>query len=89
MSVLVGKERPHLIVAQTCPVKTHVRTGIVGIEVEAAAQCRTAPLCTAAYPVAVKIGKILTVDTLHLRYMLYRQRRGLSLRLLKKPRTRR
>ncbi len=88
MTVFVGKKRPHFAVAQAGFVKAHVRSDVGCVEIEAAAKLRLAPLRIAAYPVAIQIGKMLAVDTVHLRYVLNRQCCRLNFRLLKKPRTR-
>ncbi|MBD5312155.1 MAG: hypothetical protein HDS13_08405 [Bacteroides sp.] len=73
MLLLVGQERPHPAVAQTCLIRTHVRSNIDSIEVEAATQFRPVPIGIAAHLVAVKIGRMFAVDTLHLHYIPYLQ----------------
>lgn len=88
VAVLVGQESPHLAVAQTGLVKTHVRPDVGGVEVKPTTEFALAPLGVAAQLIAVQVRKILAIDAVHLRYVLNRQGRRLHFRLLKKPRTR-
>ena len=86
--VLVGQECPYLAIAQTCLVEAHVRTDIGNVEIETTAKLAGVLIGITAYFIAIQFSKMLAVDTVHLRYVLNRQRCRLHLHLLKKPRTR-
>lgn len=89
MTLLVGQESSYLAAAQAGLVKAHVRTDVIGIEIEAAAEYVIAPVGVSTQLIAVQVSEILPGNAIHLRDVLDRQRRRLNLPLLKKPRTRR
>ena len=67
MAVLVGQECPYLAIAQTCLVEAHMRTDIGNVEIETTAKLAGIPIGITAYFIAIQVGKMFAVDTVHLR----------------------